>query len=97
VKNLCLILLTVFFICKSTDVVNLLLAKDKVTLLCSSDNCDTEKTEIEKIVDEQQYVHSFSSLQYHTAAVYLKTVFSYAVPCENEILKNLFSPPPEYA
>jgi len=71
------------------------LTKNKVTAACKTDNCDNEKTEVEKIADDQQLVNNSIFLQNNTATVILKTVFSYTVQCENEIFKNLFSPPPE--
>jgi len=89
-------LLTIFFFCKATDVASILLAKSKITAVCGSDNCDNEKTEVEKINgDDQQLVVSSISLQKNAVSVILKTVFSYTVQLENEIFKNLFSPPPE--
>ncbi len=96
-KNLCLILLTVFFICKSTDVTSLLLTDVKIMEACTSDNCDCEKAEIEKLVDDKQVVPSSLQLQCNTAHILLKAVFSYATEIETEIFKNLLYPPPELA
>jgi len=89
-------LLTTFFFCKATDILSILSAKQKITAVCEKDNCDNEKTEVEKIADDdQQLVVPSISIQRSTVSVILKTVFSYTVQCENEIFKNLFSPPPE--
>jgi len=95
-KTLCLILLTTFLICKATDVASLLLAKDKAKVVCDSGTCDNENTEeAEKMIDDQLFVDHRFSVHHTTFAVVLKTVFSYTVGCENEIYRNLLSPPPE--
>ena len=88
-------MLTVFFLCKSSDVASILLTKHKVTVACEKDNCDNEETEVEKMIDDQQLVYNSISVQKNTVAVILKTVFSYTVKSENEIFENLVSPPPE--
>jgi hypothetical protein len=95
VRTFCLILLTTFFICKATGVGSLLLAKDKIVAICISDDCENEKTEVEKISDDQQISPQLLSLPRSPIPFILKVVFTYAVPSENEIFKNLVSPPPE--
>jgi hypothetical protein len=94
-RNLCLLLLTVFFFCKATDVVSILLAKEKMTAICNSDDCENEKAEVEKMMDDQPLINHTITLNYDPASVVLKVTFSYTVQVENEIFKNLFSPPPE--
>ncbi|MBE9460412.1 hypothetical protein IEE83_00815 [Dyadobacter sp. UP-52] len=95
-KKLCLLLLTVFLICKATDVASILLAKEKVKVVCTDGTCDNENTEVEKTMDDDQILIP-NPITFHkvTVSVLLKTVFSYTIACENEIYKNLFSPPPE--
>ena len=88
-------MLTVFFLCKSSDVASILLTKHKVTVACNTDNCDNEETEVEKMIDDQQLVYNPISIHKNAVAVILKTVFSYTVKSENEIFENLVSPPPE--
>jgi hypothetical protein len=90
-------LLTVFFFCKSADVASFLLAKNKVSSVCKTENCESEKSEVEKGVDDQQLIHTTLAFTYPSSTVPVKTVFSYSVQFENEIFKNLFSPPPEQA
>lgn len=95
-KKLCLLLLTVFLICKATDVASILLAKEKAKVVCIDGTCDNENTEVEKMIDDDQILLQFAhSFQKSNISVPLKTVFSYTIACENEIYKNLFSPPPE--
>lgn len=95
-KTLCLILLTAFLICKATDAASLLLAKDKAKVVCDTGTCDNENTEeAEKMIDDQLMVSHHVSFQHNVVAVILKTGFSYTVGCENEIYRNLLSPPPE--
>lgn len=67
-----------------------------MTADCNSDNCDNEKSEVEKITDDdQELVYNPVFINKNTVAVTLKTVFSYTVPSQKEIFNNLFSPPPE--
>ena len=95
-KTLCLILLTTFLICKATDAASLLLAKEKAKVICDSGTCDNENTEeAEKMIDDQLLVDHRVSLHHSAAAVVLQTAFSYTVGFENEIYRNLLSPPPE--
>ncbi|WP_149242426.1 hypothetical protein [Dyadobacter sp. 32] len=94
-RNFCLLLLTIFFICKSTDVLSILLAKDKIVAVCNSGDCESEKSEIEKVTDDQQIYHHFVNISQHPSSAILRVAFSYSVPSENDILENLFSPPPE--
>jgi hypothetical protein len=97
-KKLCLLLLTVFLICKATDVASILSAKEKAKIVCVDGTCDNENTEAEKMIDDDQILiqiaHTFSKIN---ITIPLKTVFSYTIACENEIHKNRFSPPPELA
>jgi regulatory protein YycH of two-component signal transduction system YycFG len=95
IRAFCLLLLTTFFICKATGVGSLLLAKDKIATVCNSDDCENEKTEVEKISDDQQINHHSLSLPRSPIAFILKVVFTYTVPSESEIFKDLYSPPPE--
>ena len=100
IRNFCLLLLTVFFICKAADVVSSLLAKDKITAVCNSDDSESddsenEKSEVEKINDDQQLHQHSLTLNHNLASVILRVTFSYSVPTEHEIFENLFSPPPE--
>jgi len=91
-------LLTTFLICKATDVASLLLAKDKAKVVCSSGTCDNENTEeAEKMIDDQLMIVHHVSFNKITVSVILKTAFSYTVGTENEIYRNLLSPPPEQA
>jgi hypothetical protein len=89
------LLLTTFLICKATDVASLLLAKEKAKVVCNDGTCDNQNTEVEKILDDQILVPNSFSFGKITVTAPLKTVFSYTIACENEIYKNLFSPPPE--
>ena len=73
----------------------MLLAKDKVAVVCNSGDCENEKSELEKINDDQNLHHQPVAINQYPNSVILKTVFSYSVSSENEIFKNLFSPPPE--
>ncbi|GLU53053.1 hypothetical protein Dfri01_25140 [Dyadobacter frigoris] len=72
------------------------MAKEKAKVVCNDGTCDNENKEVEKIMDDDQFLISdpvsFSKI---TVSVLLKTVFSYTIACENEIYRNLFSPPPE--
>lgn len=89
-------MLTTFLICKATDVASLLLAKDKAQVVCDSGTCDNENTEeAEKMLDDQLFPDNHFSLHHTTVAVILNTAFSYTVGFENEIYRNLLSPPPE--
>ncbi len=95
-RKLCLLLLTVFLICKATDVGSILLAREKAKVVCVDGTCDNENTEVEKMIDDDQILtqipHTFQKISF---TIPLKTVFSYTIACDNEIYKNLFSPPPE--
>jgi hypothetical protein len=73
------------------------LAKSKVTSLCKTENCESEKNEVEKGVDDQQLIASSLPLSRVKSTEILNTVFSYTANFENEIYKNLSSPPPEQA
>ena len=91
-------MLTTFLICKATDVASLLLAKDKAKVVCDSGTCDNENTEeTEKMIDDQLMIVPHLSFSKITVSVILKTAFSYTVVSENEIYRNLVSPPPEQA
>ncbi|MDQ6479608.1 hypothetical protein [Dyadobacter sp. LHD-138] len=91
-------MLTTFLICKAADVASLLLAKDKAKVVCNTGTCDNENAEeTEKMVDDQLMIESHLSYNKIAVSVILKTVFSYTVVCENEIYRNLVSPPPEFA
>lgn len=94
-RYLCLLLLTIFFIFKATDVLTMLLAKEKVTAVCNSDDCENEKSEVEKINDDQTLHQPFVNLYHYPQVVILRVAFSYSISFENELFKNLFSPPPE--
>jgi hypothetical protein len=95
IRSLCLILLTAFFICKATDVLSILLVKDKTTVVCNSDDCENEKPESEKSNDDQQIYNHSLTLDQHLSPVIVRVSFCYSAPTENEIFRNLFSPPPE--
>lgn len=95
-QKLCLLLLTAFLICKATDVTSLLLAKEKAKIVCVDGTCDNENKEVEKTMDDDQILIPDAILfNKIVASVPLKTVFSYTIACENEIYRNLLSPPPE--
>ncbi|WP_159472037.1 hypothetical protein [Dyadobacter sp. 3J3] len=95
-KKLCLLLLTVFLICKATDVASILLANDKAKVVCIDGTCDNENTELEKTMDDDQIlIPNLITFNKITVSILLKTAFSYTIACENEIYKNLLSPPPE--
>jgi hypothetical protein len=94
-RGLCLILLTTFFICKATGVANLLLLKEKSSAICETGTCDNEKTEVEKISDDQVLVSESVDFGKFCLSIPLKNSFSYSVQLQNEIYYNLLSPPPE--
>jgi hypothetical protein len=71
------------------------LAKEKTNVVCNNDTCENENTEVEKMIDDQIMIPGTISFSKITVSVLVKTVFSYTIACENEIYKNLFSPPPE--
>lgn len=74
---------------------SILLAKDKISAVCSSDDCESEKSEVEKVNDDQQLHHHHLNINRHSALVISRVTFTYSVPSENDILENLFLPPPE--
>lgn len=94
-RTLCLILLTAFLICKATDVASLLLAKEKSSVVCDTGTCDNEKTEVEKLNDDQ-LLHSHSVyFDRSVTLIPVKSLFFYTANFEKEIYRNLLSPPPE--
>ncbi|WP_082216065.1 hypothetical protein [Dyadobacter psychrophilus] len=94
-KSLCLILLTAFLICKATDVASLLLAKEKSSVVCDTGTCDNEKTEVEKINDDQLLISHSLHFDKYILSIPLKKTFSYSAGFQNEISLKLLSPPPE--
>ncbi|WAC12106.1 hypothetical protein [Dyadobacter pollutisoli] len=95
-RSLCLILLTAFLICKATDVASLLLAKEKSSVVCDSGTCDNEeKTEVEKINDDQLLISNSVYFDKFCLSIPLKNSFTYSVSFRTEIFHNLLSPPPE--
>ncbi|MCF0050173.1 hypothetical protein MUK70_28310 [Dyadobacter chenwenxiniae] len=88
-------MLTTFLICKATDVASLLLVKEKASVVCDTGTCDNEKTEVEKINDDQLLIsHSFNVDKY-ILSIPLRNTFSYSTGFQNEISLKLLSPPPE--
>ncbi|WP_215237426.1 hypothetical protein [Dyadobacter helix] len=98
-RSFCLLLLTLFLICKAANVDKLLLAKSKSIVQCDSGSCENEnsETETEKMMDDLQLVNSVIEIEKQVFDTSLKSVFAYHVSFENEIYRNLFSPPPELA
>jgi hypothetical protein len=73
------------------------LVKEKVKVVCNDGTCENENTEVEKMMDDQIMNPDTISFSKIIVAAPLKTAFSYTIACENEIYKNLFSPPPEFS
>lgn len=96
-RTLCLILLTAFLICKATDVASLLLVKEKASVVCDTGTCDNEeKTEVEKLNDDQLLLNSYSMhFDRIITLIPVKSSFFYTANFDNEIYRNLLSPPPE--
>jgi hypothetical protein len=94
-RKLCLLLLTAFLICRATDVASLLVAKCKASVVCDTGTCDNEKTEVEKINDDQLLTTDSLYFGNIYADIPLKQSFLYAVSFRSEIFYNLLSPPPE--
>jgi hypothetical protein len=94
-RTLCLILLTAFLICKATDVASFFLAKEKASVVCDTGTCDNEKTEVEKINDDQLLISHSVYFDRFFSLLPLKSSFFFTVSFENEIYRNLLSPPPE--
>ncbi|MCE7071566.1 MULTISPECIES: hypothetical protein [Dyadobacter] len=94
-KSLCLILLTAFLICKATDVASLLLAKEKSSVVCDTGTCDNEKTEVEKISDDQLLISHSLHFDKSPLSFPLSKSFSFSAGFPNEISLKLLSPPPE--
>ncbi|NIJ53498.1 hypothetical protein FHS68_002668 [Dyadobacter arcticus] len=88
-------MLTTFLICKATDVVSLLLAKEKSEVVCETDTCDNEKTEIEKINDDLLLISNSVDFGKFCLSIPLKNSFSFTIQFRTEIHYNLLSPPPE--
>jgi hypothetical protein len=88
-------LLTAFLICKATDVASLLLAKEKSSVVCDSGTCDNEKTEVEKISDDQLLISNSVYFGKYSLSIPLKNSFTYSISFRAEIFHNLLSPPPE--
>jgi len=88
-------LLTTFLICKATDVTSLLLAKEKSSVVCDTGTCDNEKTEVEKINDDQLLISHTFNIDKYILSIPLKNSFSYSAGFQNEISLKLLSPPPE--
>jgi hypothetical protein len=88
-------LLTAFLICKATGIANLLLAKEKSSVVCDTGACDNEKTEVEKISDDQFLIAQGVDFKRFCLSIPLTTSFSYHLRFSGEIYYNLLSPPPE--
>jgi hypothetical protein len=88
-------LLTAFLICKATDVASLLLAKEKSSVVCDSGTCDNEKTEVEKVNDDQLLISNSVHFDKFCLSIPLKNSFTYSISLRTEIFHNLLSPPPE--
>lgn len=74
---------------------SILLTKSYATASCTTDKCDCEESEIEKLVDDQQLIPSVNVLTHNPTLVLLKATFSFSEQSEYEIFKNLLYPPPE--
>ncbi|KAA0991464.1 hypothetical protein FXO21_15465 [Dyadobacter sp. UC 10] len=94
-RKLCLILLTTFLICKATDVVSYLLVKAKASMVCDTGTCDNEKTELEKVNDDQFFADHIVHFDKFCLSIPLKASFLFSISFRNEIFYNLISPPPE--
>lgn len=95
-RTLCLILLTAFLICKATDVASLLLSKEKTSVVCETGTCDNEeKPETEKLNDDQLLISHSVSFDRSVTLIPVKSAFFYTANFDNEIHRNLLSPPPE--
>lgn len=95
-RTLCLILLTAFLICRATDVASLLLAKEKASAVCDTGTCDNEeKTEVEKLNDDQLLISHNVHFDRSVTLIPVKSSFFYTANFDNEIYRNLLSPPPE--
>ncbi|WP_157504401.1 hypothetical protein [Dyadobacter beijingensis] len=96
-RTLCLILLTAFLICKATDVASLLLVKEKASVVCDTGTCDNEeKTEVEKLNDDQLLISHSVQFGRFVTLIPVKSAFFYTANFDNEIYRNLLSPPPEF-
>ena len=95
-RNFCIILLSVFLICKVANVQNLLSAKKSIEK-CDSENCENEssESEMEKKIDDQQLIGYFPIVEKKAFELLSTSAFMYTADYNNEIHRNLFSPPPE--
>jgi len=57
--------------------------------------CDNEKTELEKINDDQLLISHSVYFDKGNLSIPLKSSFSYTISFRNEIYRYIFSPPPE--
>ncbi|WP_031530422.1 hypothetical protein [Dyadobacter crusticola] len=94
-RTLCLILLTTFLICKATDVASILLLKSKMSVACDTGTCDNEKTEVEKMSDDQLFNDQVVHFDHFYLSIPPKNSFLYSISFRNDIVYNLLSPPPE--
>jgi hypothetical protein len=93
-KRTYIILLTIFFVCTATGVINFFAAKESLSVICDED-CGNNNNNLQEILDdiEIENHHEFKLKQLFINSN--KTGFFYHAQNENEISVNLISPPPE--
>lgn len=75
--------------------ISLLCAKEQSSIVCDTGTCDNESKEVEKVSDDQLLISHTLHFDKFSLSIPLKARFSYAVSFQNEIYRNLVSPPPE--
>jgi hypothetical protein len=64
-------------------------------VVCDTGTCDNEKTEAEKINDDQLLISHSVHFDKFVLSIPLKNIFAYSAGFQNEICLKLLSPPPE--
>jgi hypothetical protein len=70
-------------------------AKSKVSVVCDTGTCDNEKTEVEKINDDQLFPDPTVHFDHYYLSIPPKNSFLYSLSFRNDIVYKLLSPPPE--
>jgi hypothetical protein len=95
IKNFFVLLVSLYFISKTADVVRDFSVKAKIVLECEDDNCD-QKTKADNEEDSKIAVTGHSDLQNSLPVAKLKQLFHYQAKFLARLRVKLNFPPPEF-
>ncbi|PWJ54509.1 hypothetical protein CLV98_11747 [Dyadobacter jejuensis] len=95
-KNFLIIFITLAFLCCYTGIDKLLLAKSQVVVVCDAEECESETVETQQLMEDHHIIaHFFEGFPHLFNINNNFSPFLYRISFNNEVYRNLFSPPPE--